>query len=100
MTTIEGTEPTLSPKPEMPLAPFQRWLNRKVELLGARSVADTIGVDEARVRCVLRGEYHSHGKPRKMQFVTLRLVDEWATALGDHYLEIYPDMADTEAAAA
>lgn len=76
----------------MPLAPFQQWLNHKVDQVGSRMVAEILGVDEARVRCVLRGEYHSHGKLRKMQFVTLRLVDEWVTAFGDHYLELYPEM--------
>jgi hypothetical protein len=83
----------------MPLVPFQRWLDRKVELMGARAVAEIIGVDEARVRCVLRGEYHSHGKPRTMHSVTLLLVDRWVTAFGDHYLELYPEMGDVEAAA-
>lgn len=87
-------------KPEMPLVPFQRWLDRKVELMGTSAVASIIGVDEARVRCIQRGDYNNHGKQRSMERVTLRLVDRWVTAFGDHYLELYPEMVDAEDVAA
>lgn len=81
----------MSQKPDMPLAPFQQWLNRKVEQSSLTEVARMIGVDESRIRCVLRGDYNSRKRQYKMEFLTLRLVDRWATAFGDHYLEIYQD---------
>lgn len=85
----------MPPVPEMPIVPFQRWLDRKVQLVGVQEVAATIGVDEARVRRIQRGEYtNNHGELHKMEYLTLRLVDKWVTALGDHYLELYPEMAD------
>lgn len=79
---------------EMPLAPFQQYVSRLVDLHGIGTVAQTIGVDEARIRCVLRGTYHSKGKRRTMHGVTLPLVDRWVTAFGDHYLALYPEILD------
>lgn len=83
-------------KPDMPLAPFQRWLGHKTDQMGTRAVADMIGVDEARIRRVQRGDYDSRGRAYKMEYVTLDLVDRWVTALGDHYLELYPEMIDVD----
>jgi hypothetical protein len=60
-------------------------------------IASTIGVDESRVRAILKGVQRSRGKDTPHKTITLEHADEVMVALGGAFsvYECYPELRDT-----
>lgn len=80
---------------KLPLAPFQQWLQGRIEELGYANIAASAGVEERRIRQFFYGYYNDkNGERYDNKYVKLATVDKYCTALGCHILEIYPTAYD------
>lgn len=85
----------------VPVGPLQEWLQPIVSLHGAQAVAKQMDVDEARVRVIMAGGGHSHGKWRPITNVSVDFVERTLFALSDTMLwELYPELYEDSACAA
>jgi hypothetical protein len=82
-------------KIKLPIEPLADHIRRIMDTgRTMENIAFTIGVDESRVRAILKGAQGSRGKTIPYKTVTLDLADEVMVALGGAFsvYDVYPQL--------
>ncbi len=77
---------------------FRIWLQNRVQEISIGNVAASIGVSSRRIHSLISGQYYSSTAQKTYLIVNVHLstVDRYAQALGYHWEDIYPHIANMD----